>query len=47
MKKFEYKVLNTTVLEEIQRQGEQGWQVVSYDYKRVLLMREYEQSDRA
>ena len=47
MKHFEYKVLrNDNTLEALNREGKQGWQVVSYDYKAVLLMREYEESDR-
>ena len=48
MKKFEYKVIKTNVLSAIQEEGQQGWQVVSYDYKAVLLMREInEESGRA
>ena len=48
MKKFEYKVIKTNVLSAIQEEGLRGWQVVSYDYKAVLLMREInEESDRA
>jgi len=43
MKRFEYKVLNTNVLSAIQEEGLNGWQVVSYDYKNVLLMREIEE----
>ena len=41
--KFEYKVLDTNLLSAIQEEGLQGWQVVSYDYKRVLLMREIQE----
>ena len=44
MKSFEYKVLrDDNTLEALNREGKQGWQVVSYDYKAVLLMREYEE----
>ena len=36
---YEYKVIKSNLLEDIQVEGMNGWQVVSYDYKQVLLMR--------
>ncbi len=39
MIQYEYKVIQSNVLADLQSEGLQGWQVASYDYKKVLLMR--------
>lgn len=39
MTKYEYKVIETNSIQALQAEGQEGWMVVSYDYKRVLLMR--------
>jgi len=39
MIQYEYKVIKSNVLADIQAEGLHGWIVVSYDYKLVLLMR--------
>ena len=48
MKRYEYKIIDSQLLSELNKEGEQGWQVVNYLQFQVLLMRSYEQdSDRA
>ena len=39
MTQYEYKILQSNQLEELQAEGLKGWMVASYDYKVVLLMR--------
>ena len=39
MIQYEYKIIQSNLLEDIQAEGQNGWIVVSYDYKKVLLMR--------
>ena len=47
MKSFEYKLIKSQLIEDLNKEGAQGWQVVNYYQGAVLLMREYESnSDR-
>jgi len=39
MIQYEYKVIHSNILQDLQEEGKNGWMVVSYDHKRVLLMR--------
>ena len=39
MTTYEYKIITSNLLKDIQAEGLNGWQVVSFDYKKVLLMR--------
>ena len=45
MKSFKYKLIKSQLLEDLNREGQQGWQLVNYYQDAVLLMKEYEQED--
>jgi len=39
MIQYEYTVIQSNLVEDLNTMGKQGWMVCSYDYNKVLLMR--------